>query len=125
MRIGIVEDSTTERLALKNKLKKLDYRVIFEAADGSEGLIKSRKLLPDVVLMDVLMPEMNGYQCVRNMRQEKSLKDIPVIYITSKNSPVDREWGLRQGASGYLAKPVNDKELKVELEKVAGKLEQA
>ena len=91
-------------------LTKNGYQVI-TAESGEEGVEKAKKELPDLVLMDVVMPGLNGYQATRTLTREESTKHIPIIVCTSKGQETDKIWGLRQGAQDYLVKPVNGEEL--------------
>jgi twitching motility two-component system response regulator PilH len=76
------------------------------AADGGEGLRMARELHPDLILMDIVMPGVNGFQATRELANDPSTRTIPVIMVTSKAQESDRVWGLRQGAVDYLVKPV-------------------
>ena len=108
--ILVVDDSPTERHVLVDLLTKNGYQVI-TAESGEEGVEKAKKELPDLVLMDVVMPGLNGYQATRTLTREESTKHIPIIVCTSKGQETDKIWGLRQGAQDYLVKPVNGEEL--------------
>ena len=109
-KILVVDDSPTERHVLVDLLTKNGYQVIM-AESGEEGVEKAKKELPDLVLMDVVMPGLNGYQATRTLTREESTKHIPIIVCTSKGQETDKIWGLRQGAQDYLVKPVNGEEL--------------
>ena len=109
-KILVVDDSPTERHVLVDLLTKNGYQVI-TAESGEEGVEKAKKELPDLVLMDVVMPGLNGYQATRTLTREESTKHIPIIVCTSKGQETDKIWGLRQGAQDYLVKPVNGEEL--------------
>ncbi|HNC53188.1 MAG TPA: response regulator [Accumulibacter sp.] len=109
-KILVVDDSPTERHVLAALLTGSGYEVI-TAESGEEGIAKARSELPDLVLMDVVMPGLNGYQATRTLTRDPVTKDIPVIVCTSKGQETDRIWGLRQGARDYLVKPVNGPEL--------------
>ncbi len=104
----IVDDSPTETHILANILKKGGYAVE-TAANGEEGVERARTLHPDVILMDVIMPVLNGYQATRLLRRDPETADIPIIMVTTKDLQTDRSWGLRQGATDYLTKPVDPK----------------
>jgi twitching motility two-component system response regulator PilH len=67
--------------------------------------------LPDLILMDVVMPGISGFQATRQLSRDTQTKDIPIIFVTSKNQETDRIWGMRQGGADYITKPVNEKEL--------------
>jgi twitching motility two-component system response regulator PilH len=77
------------------------------AADGSEAIRKARELHPDLILMDIVMPGVNGFQATRELASDPETRSIPVIMVTSKAQESDRVWGLRQGAVDYLVKPVS------------------
>ena len=114
-RILVVDDSPTERHFMVELLTKNGYEVS-TAENGEDGIAKAKAEHPDLVLMDVVMPGLNGYQATRTLTRDEATKDIPVIVCTSKSQETDRIWGLRQGAHDYLVKPVNASEL---LKKIA------
>jgi twitching motility two-component system response regulator PilH len=109
-KILVVDDSPTERHFLSELLIKGGYEVI-TAESGEEGIAKAKSELPDLVLMDVVMPGLNGYQATRTLTRDEKTKHIPVIVCTSKGQETDKIWGLRQGAQDYLAKPIKGDEL--------------
>ena len=109
-KILIVDDSPTERHVLVELLTKNGYQVI-TAESGEEGIEKAKSELPDLVLMDVVMPGLNGYQATRTLTRDEQTKHIPIIVCTSKGQETDKIWGLRQGAHDYLTKPVNPEKL--------------
>jgi twitching motility two-component system response regulator PilH len=101
----IVDDSPTETRILTHTLSQAGYRV--EAAtNGEQGVEMARRIQPDVILMDVIMPTLNGFQATRVLHRDAATANIPIIMVTTKNQPTDRTWGLRQGAVDYLVKPV-------------------
>lgn len=114
-KILVVDDSPTERHVLKVLLTSHDYEVI-TAESGEEGIAKAKSELPDLILMDVVMPGLNGYQATRTLTRDDETKGIPVIVCTTKGQETDKIWGLRQGALDYLVKPLNPEEL---LQKIA------
>jgi len=114
-KILVVDDSPTERFYVVDLLTKKGYEVI-TAENGEEGIAKAKATKPDLVLMDVVMPGLNGYQATRTLTRDEETKNIPVIVCTSKGQETDKIWGLRQGALDYLVKPVNGEEL---LQKIA------
>ena len=75
------------------------------------GIAKAKSELPDLILMDVVMPGLNGYQATRTLTRDEATRNIPVIVCTTKGQETDKIWGLRQGAQDYLVKPVNGQEL--------------
>ena len=109
-KILVVDDSPTERHVLVELLTRNGYQVI-TAENGEEGVGKAKKELPDLILMDVVMPGLNGYQATRTLTRDEATKHIPVIVCTSKGQETDRIWGLRQGALDYIVKPVNGEDL--------------
>ena len=109
-KILIVDDSSTVRHFLIETLTKEGYQVII-AENGDEGVIKSKSEMPDLILMDVVMPGMNGFQATRAITKDEATKHIPVMLLTSKDLETDRIWGLRQGAREFLNKPIEPADL--------------
>jgi twitching motility two-component system response regulator PilH len=109
-KILVVDDSPTERFFLNDVLSKNGYQVML-AESGEQGVEKARKDRPDAILMDVVMPGMNGFQATRLLSKEDATRDIPVIMCTTKDQETDRIWGMRQGAREYLVKPVDTQAL--------------
>ena len=109
-KILVVDDSPTERHVMSELLVRSGYQVI-TAENGEEGVEKARREKPDLILMDVVMPGLNGYQATRTLSRDETTKQIPIILCTSKGQETDRIWGLRQGALDYLVKPVSAVEL--------------
>ena len=108
--ILIIDDSPTELHLFQNMLEKNGF-VTLVADSGEEGLKHARSSRPDCVLMDVVMPGMNGFQATRKLTRDPKTADIPIIMITTKDQETDKIWGMRQGAVEYVVKPVSDKEL--------------
>ena len=106
-RILIVDDSPTETHLMKGILRGNGHEVL-EATSGEEGVAIAGKELPDMVLMDVVMPGLNGFQATRQISKDNKTNHIPVVIVTTKNQETDRVWGKRQGAKGYLVKPVQE-----------------
>lgn len=106
----VIDDSPSEMAKFRDILAKNNYQVV-EAANGEQGYKMAVDHLPDVVLMDVVMPEMNGFQATRKITRNKATAHIPVVMISTKNQETDRVWGKRQGAKEYLNKPVDEAEL--------------
>jgi twitching motility two-component system response regulator PilH len=109
-KILVVDDSPTERHVLTQLLSKQGYQV-FTAESGEEAVTKSKQIRPDLILMDVIMPGINGFQATRTITRDEETKHIPVIMCTSKGQETDKIWGMRQGARDYLVKPVDPKDL--------------
>lgn len=108
--ILVVDDSATERHVTGGILTKGGYTVTF-AEDGESGVAKTKADMPDLVIMDVVMPGLNGFQATRAITTDEATKHIPVIICTTKGQETDKIWGLRQGAKDYVSKPVDPAEL--------------
>jgi twitching motility two-component system response regulator PilH len=105
-KILIVDDSQAHRYALRKILEDAEYDVI-SAEDGDEGIHKAASEMPDIILMDVVMPGLNGFQATRKIARNPATASIPVIFVTTKDQETDRIWGMRQGAAAYITKPVD------------------
>lgn len=106
-RVFIVDDSPTEVHVLKTMLEKNGHTVA--SADNAEaGIEQVTATKPDLVLMDVVMPGMNGFQATRALTKAPETQNIPIIIVTTKDQETDRVWGLRQGAKDYITKPVDE-----------------
>lgn len=79
------------------------------AENGTEGIERAKEIKPDLILMDVVMPGLNGFQATRQLTKDPQTSGIPVIIVTTKDQETDRVWGLRQGATDFLTKPVSEK----------------
>ena len=106
----IVDDSATERHLLKDLLSKAGFDVI-ASDNGEDAIRKAKEKLPDLILMDVVMPGLNGFQATRAISRDPETRKIPIIMCTSKSQETDKIWGMRQGARDYVVKPVNRDEL--------------
>lgn len=116
-KVLIVDDSPTETNKLTSMLERHGHSVM-SAGNGEDGVSKTRQELPDVVLMDVVMPGLNGFQATRQLSRGQDTSSIPVIIITTKDQETDRVWGMRQGAKAYLTKPIDEAELVATIKKV-------
>ena len=116
-RILIVYDSPSQLLCIQRIIEKLGHESL-TAEDGAAGVEVAKRELPDTVLMDVVMPNLNGFQATRQRSREASTKHIPVILVTTKDQDTDRMWGLRQGAKAYLTKPFSEDELAEVIERI-------
>jgi len=115
----IVDDSPTEVHVLKTMLEKEGYGVL-TAESGELGIEQAKTASPDVILMDVVMPGLNGFQATRQLSRDLATSNIPVIIVSTKGQETDRAWGLRQGAKEYLVKPVRVAELVSKIQAVLG-----
>lgn len=109
-KVLIVDDSPTETYKLTSLLEKHGHSVVV-ASNGEEGVATAKQEQPDVVLMDIVMPGLNGFQATRQLSKAAETAHIPVIIVTTKDQETDRVWGMRQGAKAYLTKPIVEKEL--------------
>ena len=109
-RILIVDDSPSQLAGIRRIVEKLGHQPL-TAEDGQAGVEAAKRELPDLILMDVVMPNLNGFQATRSISREPTTKHIPVVLITTKDQETDRIWGMRQGARGYLTKPFTETEL--------------
>ena len=118
-RVMIVDDSPTDVQNLKGILLKAGHQVI-EATSGQDALQRVKSEKPEVVIMDVVMPGVNGFQATRTLSKDPGTAHIPVIVVSSKNQETDRVWALRQGAREYLVKPVKESDLLAKIKTVLG-----
>lgn len=117
-KILVVDDSPTERTFLEGMLVKAGFSVI-HAASGEEGVEIAKREQPDLVLMDVVMPGLNGFQATRAITRDETTKHIPVFICTTKDQETDKIWGMRQGAKDYIVKPVSAEELIAKIKALA------
>ena len=117
--ILVVDDSQTELHVLKGLLEKNGYSVQ-TAEDGAQGIDAAKEHQPDLILMDVVMPVLNGFQATRQLHRDPATSDIPVIMVTTKDQETDRSWGLRQGAVDYVVKPIDAKALLSKIKSALG-----
>ena len=108
--ILIIDDSPTDVRVFTTLLEKNGHRVS-SAASAEEGIAAAKRERPDLVIMDVIMPGMNGFQATRTLSRDADTSAIPILIVTTKSMETDRVWGLRQGARAFITKPVNEKEL--------------
>jgi twitching motility two-component system response regulator PilH len=109
-KILVVDDSPTDRQHMIETLKGKGFQIV-TAESGEDAITKAKSELPDLILMDVVMPGLNGYQATRHITRDDATKHIPVIMCTSKGADTDKIWGMRQGANDYLVKPVDPQAL--------------
>jgi len=117
-KILVVDDSPTELELMTKPLINNNYNVI-TATDGEQAVEKALSEIPDLIVLDVIMPKMNGFQACRKIKSSSRTEHIPIVLLTSKKEQSDEFWGKKQGADVYLTKPFEDKTL---LDAVAEKL---
>jgi twitching motility two-component system response regulator PilH len=109
-RILIVDDSPSQLVGMKRTVEKLGHQVV-TAEDGAAGVETANRDLPDLIMMDFVMPNLNGFQATRTIAKDPKTSHIPIILVTTKDQDTDRVWGLRQGAKAYVTKPIDEAEL--------------
>ncbi len=108
--ILVVDDVRTDRELIGKLVSSLGYHAEY-ASNGKEAVERAQAVLPALILMDVLMPEQDGFAACRRIKKDPATKDIPVVFVTAKSSATDQVWGKRQGAEFYLTKPFDATEL--------------
>ena len=109
-RILIVDDSPSQLLGIKRIVEKLGHETL-SAEDGAAGVEVAKAEKPDLILMDVVMPNLNGFQATRTISKNADTAHIPIILVTTKDQETDKVWGMRQGAKAYVTKPIKEEEL--------------
>ena len=109
-RILLIEDSPTDTAVLTRLLERHGHQVL-TSTSAEDGIEVCKRELPDVVLMDVVLPGMNGFQATRALSREPTTKGIPVLIVSTKGMETDRAWGMRQGAKDYIVKPPSEEAL--------------
>lgn len=118
-KILIVDDSPTQMASMTKIVESHGHQAI-TADNGMEGVEKAKAEKPDLILMDVVMPELNGFQATRKITKDPETQNIPVILVTTKDQQTDKVWGERQGAKGYLVKPVQESALIAKINELLG-----
>lgn len=106
----VVEDSLAQRQMISDLLKGSGLKVTV-ACDGVEALEGIQKSAPDLVVLDIVMPRMNGYEVCRRIKSDPKTQNVPVVMCSTKGEEFDRYWGMKQGADAYIAKPFQPTEL--------------
>jgi twitching motility two-component system response regulator PilH len=109
-RILIVDDSPSQLMGMKRIIEKIGHEALV-AEDGAAGVEMAKTELPDLILMDVVMPNLNGFQATRQISKQEETSHIPIVLVTTKDQETDKIWGMRQGAKAYLTKPFNEASL--------------
>ena len=118
-RILIVDDSPSQLMGIRRLVEKLGHEAV-TAEDGAAGVEAAKRELPDLILMDVVMPNLNGFQATRSITREPTTKHIPIVLVTTKDQDTDRVWGMRQGAKAYITKPFSETELADMIQQMLG-----
>ena len=105
-KILIVDDSPSQLFSFRQIVEQAGHETL-TAESGERALELAADESPSVILMDIVMPGMSGYQAKRKLGKAESTRHIPVIFVSTKDGEADRAWGLRQGATEYVTKPVN------------------
>ena len=108
--ILIIDDSPTDVRVFSTLLERAGHQVV-AVGTAEEGIERARAEPPHLVIMDVIMPGMNGFQATRTLSRDPLTAKVPIVMITTKSMETDRVWGMRQGARAFITKPVNEKEL--------------
>lgn len=106
----VCDDSSTDLMNIKNIVEGVGYRVS-TATDGGEAIEKARKERPDIIFLDIIMPQMDGYETCRRLTDDPQTRNIPIIFVTSKNQKADRIWAQMQGGKGLITKPFRDDDI--------------
>ena len=109
-RILLIEDSPTDVAVLSQLLQRNGHEVL-TSGSAEDGIELCKRELPDLVLMDVVLPGMNGFQATRALSRDKATSAIPVLIVSTKGMETDKAWGMRQGARDYIVKPPREGEL--------------
>jgi twitching motility two-component system response regulator PilH len=117
VKVLIVDDSMTQRQLMSSVLERVGLTVIV-ATDGVEAWEQIQRIQPDIVVLDIIMPRMNGYEVCRKIKTDPAMQNTPVVMCSSKAEEFDRYWGMKQGADAYLAKPFQPKELLSTIQKL-------
>lgn len=105
-KVLIVDDSPAQVLSLKKLIENWGYETM-TASSADEALNIAQQEQPNVILMDIIMPGMNGFQATRELSKGAATKNIPIIFVSRRDGEADQVWGLRQGATAYVTKPVD------------------
>ena len=109
-RILLIEDSPTDTAVLTQLLERNGHQVL-ASSSAEDGIVLCKREQPDLVIMDIVLPGMNGFQATRALSRDPETDHIPVVIVSTKGMETDRAWGMRQGARGYLVKPPSEAEL--------------
>lgn len=117
--ILLIEDSPTDQTVFRQWLEKAGHEVVIHD-NAEDGLAFVHERAPNIILMDVVLPGMSGFQATRALARNHATKDIPVLLISTKGMETDRAWGLRQGATDYIIKPPREDEFVARINQLVG-----
>lgn len=109
-KVLVVDDSPSELSNIKGIISDAGV-VVFSATNGKDALALAKSEKPDIIFMDIIMPEMDGYEATRHLSNNPETKDIPIIFVSSKNQKADKLWGQMQGAIAYITKPYTSEQI--------------
>jgi twitching motility two-component system response regulator PilH len=118
-RILLIEDSPTDTAVLTQLLQRNGHEVL-SSHSAEDGIEVCKRELPDLVLMDVVLPGMNGFQATRALSRDGATSNIPVLIVSTKGMETDKAWGLRQGARGFIVKPPDEGALVARINELLG-----
>ena len=118
-KILLVDDSETVLQMEQMILAKSSYELIL-ARDGEEGVAKALAIQPDLILMDVVMPKMNGFEAMKQLRENAQTRSVPIVMVTSKAEAESMEAGYQNGCSDYIIKPIDQLELMIKVKNLLG-----
>lgn len=117
-KVLVVDDSAADLANIKSVLTDAGYLVV-TATDGNEAISKAKSEKPAVIFLDVIMPDMDGYEACRHLAQDGNTKTIPIVFVTSKGQKTDKVWGELQGAKGHVTKPFTADQIIDQMKKLA------
>ncbi len=107
----LVVDDVASELELMSRIFEEAGMVVIRASDGADAIACIHEAIPDIVILDVVMPRMNGYEVIRELREDEKTKYLPVVFCTQKNTEIDKSWGMDLGADAYVSKPFDPQQL--------------
>ncbi|MDO4795586.1 MAG: response regulator [Brachymonas sp.] len=110
LNVLVVDDNSVDRIRMEKLMMDAGYMVT-SAINGAQAIEMAKRIKPSLIMMDVNMPEMDGFAATRNLRNDPETKDIPVILVTAKDQKADKAWGQMLGAKGYITKPYTDEQV--------------
>ncbi len=119
-KVLVVDDSKTALMMEREIVEKAARYQCVTASNGQEAVEKARQERPDLILMDVVMPRMNGFEACKMMREQPSMRDIPIVLVTTRGEEEYMEAGFQSGCNDYITKPVNGEELVALLQSYLG-----